>query len=574
VIASNPFARASRTRTRCIHWSPCCTGLLQAGTDEGKADAATALSNLSNEPPLRSRIADAGALQPLAALLQAGTDEGKTDAAGALSNLSNEPSLRSRIADAGALQPLVALLLSGTDEGKAAAATALWDLTAEAPLCSRIADADVLEPLVALLQAGKDEGKAAATGALSNLSAELSLSSRIADAGALQPLVALLQAGTDEGKADAATALWNLAANPSLCSRIADAGALQPLVALLLAGIEIASGALRMMIEQVALRSAALESGMLEALVSQIPTCNDAFGLQASALLSSLGEEKELHERILTAGVPSALAEVAAARGGHKWAADALLKLCPTRQDAVRALQLVGRKLGQLEQQPRSSVQQRLSMTQIFEQLAALARAPAEGSKHDVVFTCADGVEIGGSQLLLTHASPYFRSPFGAHTAEGASGRVALGRDFASVAHAAVLGQLHAMGQAPLPADLNALLDLFCLAAKVRAPSDDVIQRLLKRCEEAVMHRLDATNCLDVLLRLKPCGEFRAVEEAAERLAADNLQQVIAQDTWNAFRRELPGLACELMVSIALTRLPPAFVDKRISASRKRKASS
>jgi hypothetical protein len=132
-------------------------------------------------------------------------------------------------------------------------------------------------------------------------------------------------------------------------------------------------------------------------------------------------------------------------------------------------------------------------MMQTFGQLAALARAPSEGSKHDVVFTCADGVEIGGSQLLLTHASSYFRSQFGAHTAEGASGRVALDSDFSSDAHAALLGQLHAMGQAPLPADLNTLLDLICLAAKVRGPSDDVVVCLLKRCEEAVMHRLDAT---------------------------------------------------------------------------------
>jgi hypothetical protein len=66
--------------------------------------------------------------------------------------------------------------------------------------------------------------------------------------------------------------------------------------------------------EHVELRSAALEFGMLEALVSQIPTCNDAFGLHASALLSSLAEEPRLLERILTAKVPSELAEAAAAR--------------------------------------------------------------------------------------------------------------------------------------------------------------------------------------------------------------------------------------------------------------------
>jgi hypothetical protein len=285
-----------------------------------------------------------------------------------------------------------------------------------------------------------------------NLACDPSLSSRIADAGALQPLVALLQAGTGEGKAAAAGAMRNLALEPSLRSRIADAGALQPLVALLLAGNEYAAGALDVMVdEQVELRSAALEFGMLEALVSQIPTCNDAFGRHASALLSSLAEEPGLLERILTAGVPSALAEAAAARGGHNWAADALLKLCPTREDAVRALRLNGQKQDELEQQLHSLVQQSLSTTQTFGQLAALARAPSEGSKHDIVFTCADGVEIGGSQLLLTHASPCFRSLLGAHKAEGASGRVALDRDFSSDAHAALLSQLHAMGQAPLP---------------------------------------------------------------------------------------------------------------------------
>jgi vacuolar protein 8 len=540
--------------------------LLQAGTDAAKTSSAGAVRNLAADPSLRSRIADAGALQPLVALLQAGTDAAKAAAADAMRNLAADPSLRSRIADAGALQPLVALLQAGTDAGKAAAATALCNLALDPSLCSLIADAGALQPLVALLQAGTDAGKAAAATALWNLAVDRSLRSRIADAGALQPLVALLQAGTDAAKTAAADAMRNLAADPSLRSRIADAGALQPLVTLLTSGDEYAAGALRMMVEQVELRSAALESGMLEALASQIPTCNDAFGLHASAAFSSLAEEPGLLERILAAGVPSALAEAAAARGGHNWAADALLKLCPTREDAVRALRLVGQKLDQLEQQS-------LSMTQAFAQMAALARAPSEGSKHDVVFTCADGVEIGGSQLLLTHASPYFRSLLGAHTAEGASGRVALDNDFSSYAHAALLGQSHAMGQAPLPADFNTLLELLCLAAKVRAPSADAIECLLKRCEEAVMHRLDATSCLDVLLRLKPCGEFRAIEEAAERLAAEHLEQVIAQDTWTAFREELPKLACELMENIARARDPPAAVDKHISASRKRKAS-
>jgi hypothetical protein len=248
-----------------------------------------------------------------------------------------------------------------------------------------------------------------------------------------------------------------------------------------------------------------------------------------------------------------------------------LLKLCPTREDAVRALRLNGQKLDELEQQLRSLVQQSLSMTQTFKQLAALAFAPSEGSKHDVVFTCEDGVEIGGSQLLLTHASPYFRSLLADHTADGASGRVALDRDFSSDAHAALLSQLHAMGQAQLPADLNTLLELLCLAAKVRAPSDDVIECLLRRCEEAVMHRLDASNCLDTWFRLKPCGELKAIEEAAELMAAENLEQV--RDTYNAYCEELPELACVLMWNIAHERRPPAAADKHISASRKRKAS-
>jgi vacuolar protein 8 len=401
-----------------------------------KASAAAALA-----------ITDAGALQPLVALLQAGTDAGKAAAASALWNLSTEPSLRSRIADAGALQPLTALLQAGTDAGKAAAAGALKNLALESSLRSRIADANALQPPVALLRAGTDAAKTTVAGVLWNIAIEPSLRSRIADAGALQPLVALLQAGTDAAKTTVAGVLWNIAIEPSLRSRIADAGALQPLVALLLAGNEYAASALGMIVKQVALRPAALECGMLEVLVSQIPTCNDAFGRHARALLSSLAEEPDLLDLILAAGAPSALAEAAAARGGHSWAADALLKLCPTREDAVRALRLVGHKLDELEQQRRSSVQQSLSMTQTFGQLAALADAPSEGSNQDVGFTCADGAEIGGSQLLLTHASPYFRSLLGAHTAEGVSGRVALERDFSSDAHAALLCQLHAMGQ-------------------------------------------------------------------------------------------------------------------------------
>jgi hypothetical protein len=54
---------------------------------------------------------------------------------------------------------------------------------------------------------------------------------------------------------------------------------------------------------------------------------------------------------------------------------------------------------------------------------------------------------------------------------------VALDRNFSSDAYAALLGQLHAMGQAPLPADLNALFDLLYLIRKLIAQNTIITPR-------------------------------------------------------------------------------------------------
>jgi hypothetical protein len=166
-------------------------------------------------------------------------------------------------------------------------------------------------------------------------------------------------------------------------------------------------------------------------------------------------------------------------------------------------------------------------------------------------------MQFGGSQLMLAHASAYFRALLRSHTAEGQSGRVSLDPDFSSAAHGALLRQLHAMGEAQLPAEIGVLLELLCLAAKVRAPSADrVVERLLERCEVAVLSALDGENCFDILVRLEPTGEFEPITLAAQAAIVANLEQQVARERWRAFRQQMPALACDILEGIALKLMP------------------
>ncbi|KAJ1624498.1 armadillo-type protein [Pavlovales sp. CCMP2436] len=195
-----------------------------------------------------------------------------------------------------------------------------------------------------------------------------------------------------------------------------------------------------------------------------------------------------------------------------------------------------------------------------FDSLVSIASPVAAG--HDVEFHCADGEQIGGCQLLLVRASPYYRALLSG-TEEGTSGIVKPDSDFSSAAHRALLGQLHALGHAPLPAPLDVRLELLCLVAKVRAPpsdeegsADDAAARVLERCARAVRDSLCGDKCLAVLMRLKPyagsVAEAAVLVEVAHALLAKHVATVLKQPMGLDFVKHYPESACEIMQDVAM----------------------
>ncbi|KAJ1617470.1 hypothetical protein T492DRAFT_893657 [Pavlovales sp. CCMP2436] len=175
-----------------------------------------------------------------------------------------------------------------------------------------------------------------------------------------------------------------------------------------------------------------------------------------------------------------------------------------------------------------------------------------------MAFRLPGGERIGGSRLLLAHVSPYYENLLFGGMAEGTS-YVEPDPDFSSAAHLALLGQLHALDHAALPASLDVRLELLCLAAKVRgAPSGeegggaDAAVRVFERCERALRESLCAGNCLAVLLRLKPyAAEMPGLVDAAHAVVVVHVVTVLKQPEWKEFRKQYPDSASDILEDIA-----------------------
>ncbi|KAJ1632040.1 hypothetical protein T492DRAFT_868932 [Pavlovales sp. CCMP2436] len=419
----------------------------------------------------------AGALPLLVALLRAGTEQGTTNAAAAVARLANNMPTRALIVEAGALPLLVALLRAGTEQGNSYSALAIARLAEESPTRMLILGEGALPLLVALLNAGTESGKVYAAYAIAWLAEDAPTRTLILGEGALPLLVALLRAGTESGKANAADAISWLAHDAPTRALIVEAGALPPLIAL----------------------------------VSPSRACSDAgAGKNAGDTFQHLAADPRSRELAEEHGAAGALAAAAHAPG-CEWAEaarTALRALCPTQGDAERAL-------GDTHLKSCALVAER-----DLENCALRAERDTLAGGYDSLASLAGPVEKGHDRLLR------------GGTVEDMGGIVKPDPDFSSAAHLALLGQLHAMGQAPLPAFLDVWLELLCLAAKVRgAPSasPDAAACVFERCMRAVRNSLCAGNCFAVLLQLKPCAaEMLELVDAAHAVVAENVIADIA----------------------------------------------
>ena len=91
---------------------------------------------------------------------------------------------------------------------------------------------------------------------------------------------------------------------------------------------------------------------------------------------------------------------------------------------------------------------------------------------------------------------------------------------------------------------------------------EDVVAHVAQRCEAGVLARLDASSCLDVLLRFKQSGEFAALVDAAHAVATERVAEVVAQPRWQAFEEQFPREALALMKVCALANHAARAAEK------------
>ncbi|KAJ1624663.1 hypothetical protein T492DRAFT_881461 [Pavlovales sp. CCMP2436] len=508
--------------------------------DQASAAAALAKQVEANDAT-RTLILGAGALPLLMALLRAGTEDGKASAAGAILWLARDSPTRTLILSAGTLPPLVALLCDGTEQCKSGAAFAIAHLTKDAPIRTLLlevptllGEASILPQLVALLRAGTEQGKENSAFAIATLAYGPPARTLLLGEGALSLLVALLRASTEHGKENAADAIGWFAKDPPTRTLIVEASVVPLLVALLRSGTVqskvSAACAITWLANNAPTRALIMQAGALPPLVALLHVDNERGKAGAAVAISWLAHDPPTRKLIVKAGaLPPLIALVSPSRAcsgafteehgaagalaaavhapGCGWAEAArntLHALCPTQGDAERAL-------GDTHLENCNLRAKCDAFSECFASLASLAGLVEQG--HDVVFRCKDGEEIGGSRLLLAHASPYYERLF----------------------------QLHVMGQAPLPASLDVWVELLCLAAKVRgAPSagPDAAARVFERCERAVRDSLCADNCL-------------AFVDATHAVVAENVAAVLKQPEWLQFARQYSDSAASVITELA-----------------------
>jgi hypothetical protein len=555
---------------------PPLVSLLQHGCTYGQSHAARAIANLAR--PLCAQIRDAGALPLLIGLIRTANLDGRGYATFAAASLATDVVTNMHIIREGALPLLVNILCTGSNAAKREAADALAGLASWPLIVALIAD-DALPPLVALLDSGDDSGQASAARALIRLALDKPMRARIVDADALRPLIALLKSDSKRGKSNAVQALYVLGQDQPLLVRIIHAGAVPPLIALLLLesegcargesdarGLLNAVHATGLLAKESSAVRDIVNAGALPVLTSFLATPWSAaralYPIAMGGLFTIITYAKQ--GTLVTAGIAAVLAKAAKDNA------------CPVAREADAALQTLFQQMsGQcmvvaqhdeicaLRAGLCATNAARTALSTCVDSMASLAGPFGPG--HDVSFRCKDGVLLGASRLLLMRASPYYRALLRSPTAEGASGVVDPDPDFSSAAHAALLGQLHAMGESLLPAELGLQLELLCLAAKLRSgdEGDDAVARVASRCEAAIRSTLDVDTCLNVLLRLRPYAPQSAeLSGAALAMIGEHVELIVKQPSWVEFGAKYPDLALGCMQDVAITlsrkTAPPA----------------
>lgn len=174
-------------------------------------------------------------IQTLSEKLTNGNLNTKIEAAREIRRMVRKSSkTRSKIADAGVIQPLIFMLSSSNIDARQSSLLALLNLAVRNERNKvQIVTAGAVPPLVELLKMQTNGIRELATAAILTLSSAATNKPIIAVSGAAPLLVQILKSGSVQGKVDAVTTLHNISSSTENPIELLDASAVSPLINLL-----------------------------------------------------------------------------------------------------------------------------------------------------------------------------------------------------------------------------------------------------------------------------------------------------------------------------------------------------
>ena len=185
-------------------------------------------AQFSKNNGFETRIADAGAIQPLIANLRS-HDDCMIFALKIIGNIAFD-NLEQRIANAGAIPVIAEILSSNNDEVVSLALVALWNLSAVHTLRTPMVDKSIMEPVLKSIHKLNDTHKLDGLGLLNNLVEVKELRQQLVDNGTTEVLIPLIYSKNTDCQKRAIRALSHLSIIKSCAVQTATGGVIEALV--------------------------------------------------------------------------------------------------------------------------------------------------------------------------------------------------------------------------------------------------------------------------------------------------------------------------------------------------------
>ena len=272
---------------------PSLVDMLGSNDVQCKLAAMTLIATIiENNRELKTPMCDAGVLPPLVAMFYSSDMKCRIAALSITAQFSKNNGFETRIADAGAIQPLIANLRSH-DDCMILALKIIGNIAFD-NLEQRIANAGAIPVIAEILSSNNDEAADLASVALWNLSAVPALRTQMVDKSIMGPLLKNIQKWNDIQKLDGLGLLNNLVEVKELRQQLVDNGTTEVLIPLIYSkNTDCQKRALRALshlsiIKSCAVQTATASGGVIEALVQSLSS-KDRYDVEyASRILCNI----------------------------------------------------------------------------------------------------------------------------------------------------------------------------------------------------------------------------------------------------------------------------------------------